>query len=177
MDEDEILQEDLRFHEDLATPRRVIDERMFKEPIRVIEHRPPISVQRTTPVAGAIQLMKQSRTGCLLVEEGGKLVGIFTERDILMKLLGTGQDLAAIPVQAVMTANPEALTDEDEIAWAIHLMSVGGFRHLPLVDSERRPIGVLSVRDVVDYIVGFFPSEVLNLPPEPGQHARIPEGG
>jgi CBS domain-containing protein len=56
-------------------------------------------------------------------------------------------------------------------------MSVGGFRHVPLVDDERRPAGILSVKDIVDYLVEHFPRDVLNIPPEPGKHSRTPEGG
>jgi CBS domain-containing protein len=54
---------------------------------------------------------------------------------------------------------------------------VGGFRHVPLVDSDGRPVGILSVKDIVDYLAEHFPREVLNIPPEPGKQPRIPEGG
>jgi CBS domain-containing protein len=55
-------------------------------------------------------------------------------------------------------------------------MSVGGYRHVPLVDGGGRPVGVVSVKDIVDYLVEHFPREVLNIPPEPGQHVRCAEG-
>jgi CBS domain-containing protein len=121
--------------------------------------------------------MKDHRMGCLLVEDGGKLIGIFTERDILTKLVGTGYDPGKVSVDGVMTRNPETLTPEDPIAFALQLMSVGGFRHVPLVDSEGRPVGILSVKDIVDYLAEHFPREILNIPPEPGKQPRIPEGG
>jgi CBS domain-containing protein len=75
-----------------------------------------------------------------------------------------------------MTRNPESLTPDDPIAFAMQLMSVGGFRHVPLVDSDGRPVGILSVKDIVDYLVEHIPGEILNIPPEPGKHARVPEG-
>jgi CBS domain-containing protein len=121
--------------------------------------------------------MKEHRIGCVLVEQGGKLVGIFTERDILTKLVGTGYDPAKVLVDGVMTRDPETLTLDDPIAFAMQLMNVGGFRHVPLVDDERRPVGILSVKDIVDYLVEHFPRDVLNIPPEPGKHSRTPEGG
>ena len=105
------------------------------------------------------------------------MVGIFTERDILTKLVGTGYDPARVQVDGVMTRNPETLTPDDPIAYAMQIMSVGGFRHVPLVDADQRPVDILSVKDIVDYVVEHFPREILNIPPEPGKHARIPEGG
>jgi CBS domain-containing protein len=121
--------------------------------------------------------MKEHRVGCVLVEAEGRLLGIFTERDILTKLVGTGYDPAKALVDGVMTRNPETLTTEDPIAFALHRMSVGGFRHLPLVDAAGRPVGILSVKDIVDYLAEHFPEEILNIPPEPGKQPRIPEGG
>jgi len=121
--------------------------------------------------------MKEHRVGCVLVEAEGRLLGIFTERDILTKLVGTGYDPATVKVDGVMTRNPETLTPEDPIAFALHRMSVGGYRHLPLMDTAGRPVGILSVKDIVDYLAEHFPEEILNIPPEPGKQPRIPEGG
>jgi CBS domain-containing protein len=121
--------------------------------------------------------MKEYRVGCVLVEKEGRLLGIFTERDILTKLVGTGYDPAKVQVDEVMTRDPETLTSDDPIAFAMQRMSVGGFRHVPLVDPNGRPVGILSVKDIVDYLAEHFPREVLNIPPEPGKQPRIPEGG
>jgi CBS domain-containing protein len=76
-----------------------------------------------------------------------------------------------------MTRQVETLTPDDPIAFALQRMSVGGFRHVPLVDAAGRPVGILSVKDIVDYFAENFPREVLNIPPEPGKQPRIPEGG
>jgi CBS domain-containing protein len=175
--EETIYDEDLRY-EDEAGPHKAIDERLFREAIKTLHLRAGrVAVPLGTTIGEAARVMKERRIGCVLVEDGGKLVGIFTERDILTKLVGTGYDPAKVRVDGVMTRNPETLTPEDPIAFAMQLMSVGGFRHVPLVDADRRPVGILSVKDIVDYLVEHFPREVLNIPPEPGKHARIPEGG
>ena len=67
-----------------------------------------------------------------------------------------------------MTPDPECLTPGDRIAYALNKMSVGGFRHIPLVDEDGRPVGVVAMRNIVDFVVDLFPGEVLNLPPSPG---------
>ena len=121
--------------------------------------------------------MQQHRVGYVIVVDGGRLVGILTERDILNKVLGKMQDLGTVTVDAVMTPDPEVLTLDDAIVYALQKMSVGGFRHVPLVDAQRRPVGILSVKNVVDWVVSFFPEHVLNVPPEPGRLPQRPEGG
>jgi CBS domain-containing protein len=178
MDTEETVYDEYLRYEDEETSPKVLDTRIFQEPIQALHLRAGrVAVPLGTTIGEAARVMKERRIGCVLVEEGGRLVGIFTERDILTKLVGTGYDPAKVQVDAVMTRNPETLTPDDPIAFAMQLMSVGGFRHVPLVDADRRPVGILSVKDIVDYLVEHFPGEVLNIPPEPGKHARIPEGG
>jgi CBS domain-containing protein len=156
---------------------RVLNQRMIREPIRTLNPRPPVSLGRTASIADAIRLMKEHRIGCALVVEGERLTGIVTERDILLKVLGTDMDVEHTPVERVMTPDPEALSPDDGIVFALNKMSVGGFRHVPLIDAQGRPVGIVSVKLIVDYIVDFFPNDVLNLPPEPGKNvAREREG-
>ena len=151
---------------------------LFAGPIGKLHRRAPQAiVGRGSSILEAVRAMRTARTGCVLVEEAGRLVGILTERDILNKLVGTGYDPAQVVVEGVMTLNPETLRLEDPIVFALQRMSVGGFRHIPLVDDEGRAVGVLSVKDIVDHLVEHFPEEILNLPPEPGRHALTAEGG
>ena len=69
-----------------------------------------------------------------------------------------------------MTANPESLRMTDSIAYALNKMSVGGYRHIPLVDNASAPVGVISVKDIINYIVRFFPKSIMNLPTLPRQN-------
>ena len=96
------------------------------------------------------------------------LTGIFTERDILLRIINRGRNPATVTLQEVMVAEPESLPCEASIAWVLNKMSVGGFRHVPAVEDEGRPVAIVSVRDVVQFLVEAFPEEVLNLPPECG---------
>lgn len=156
---------------------RVFDQRMIREPIRTLNPGPPVTVTRTTAMAEAVDLMKNRGIGCVLVIDAGRLTGIVTERDVLLKVVGSRCDLETATVADFMTPDPEALRPQDGIAFALNKMSVGGFRHVPLVDDYQRPVGVVSMRMIVDYLVEFFPREVLNLPSEPGKNlAREREG-
>jgi CBS domain-containing protein len=154
----------------------VLDERMIREPIFVLRPRTPLSLPPSASVREAIRLMREHRIGCLLVVERERLAGILTERDLLLKLETASLDR---PVHEFMTPEPEVLAPTDPIVYALNKMSVGGFRHVPLVDDAQRPVGIVSVKDIVDYIVDFFPHEVLNVPHDPArEHAwRGRDGG
>lgn len=147
-----------------ATVRKVLDSRTIHEPIRLLNPRTPLTVTSTATLRDAVAIMREHHIGCVLVVDAGRLVGILTERDLLNKM--ESADLSE-PVGAFMTHDPETLEPDDPIVWALNRMSVGGYRHVPLVDRDGRPVGVLSVKDVVHYIVALFPNEVLTLPPDP----------
>lgn len=147
---------------------KTLDSTVLQEPITQLDLRAAaVCVEEETEVAEAIRLMQKHHIGCVLVQAKGVLVGIFTERDVIHKLLRTTKDLRALPVGAFMTPDPETLTMTDSIAFALHKMNVGGFRHIPLVDERQHPVGVVSVKDIVDYLAEFFPNEIMNLPPRP----------
>lgn len=148
---------------------------ILREPIRGLEPHDPICVHPETPLRGAITAMNDARIGCALVMEGDRLVGILTERDILKKVVGQ-LDLDS-PVERIMTQNPETVGMDDGIAYALNKMHVGGYRHIPVLDRQGRPVGVVSMRDFVKFIVSLFPAAVLNVPPEPGLAARELHGG
>ncbi len=166
---EEWIDEDLDLLGGRDKARRVLDQRMIHEPIRSLNPRSPLSVAPSATLAEAVRLMREHRIGCVLVVEGERLTGIITERDLLLKLEQGGLDR---PVSDLMTREPETLSAEDPIVYALNKMSVGGFRHVPLVDRARHPVGIISVKDIVDYIVDFFPNEVLTVPPDPAQGER-----
>ncbi len=110
----------------------------------------PQTVDPRMPVSEAIRQMHESNTDCLLVTEGGKLVGIFTDRDAVVKVAGKRQD--AFDVRDFMTPDPVVLRHNDTIAVAIHKMAIGEFRHIPIVE-DGRPIGVVAAADVFRHLV------------------------
>jgi CBS domain-containing protein len=138
---------------------------------------PVITCERTASARQAIEIMQRERIGCVLVVDRDRLIGVFTERDVLTKVAAQDVDIDHVPVAALMTSDPECLTADNELVYALNQMSVGGYRHVPLIDDKGRPTGVVSMRDIIDYLAGLFPQYVLNLPPFP-EHGipRSPEG-
>ncbi|HEX6386644.1 MAG TPA: CBS domain-containing protein [Anaerolineae bacterium] len=131
----------------------VIQDRLTEDPIAALAPNVPITVDASTSLAKAIRRMNAHNIGCLLVTDANdKLVGVFTERDVLMRVAGLVEDLSKVTVGDYMTPDPLALTADLAIANALHLMSVHGFRHVPLVDEENRPEGIISFRDVIRYL-------------------------
>jgi CBS domain-containing protein len=160
-----------------AEADRTFDERMLKAPVGVLEPRAPIVVEPQTPVLEAVALMQEHKVGCVLVTRASKLKGIFTERDVLTTVVGRAVEPAKTPVRKLMTPNPEYLRLTDSIAHALNKMSLGGYRHVPIVDKALAPVGVISVRDIITYLVRFFPKSVMNLPTLPrGNYAKEREG-
>ena len=98
-----------------------------------------------------INQMKQARLGCALVLDDGKLVGIFTERDLLNKLTGSATLPLTTPVKQLMTQNPEVLLESDSIAIALNKMSLGRYRHVPVQRSDGSYC-VTSIKHVLKYL-------------------------
>jgi CBS domain-containing protein len=138
----------------------------LNDTIAALEPAEPICLRETATVAEAIARMLERRhAGVLVVDDARRLTGIFTERDVLTRVAGVARDAARTALHDVMTPNPEALSVTDRIAYAVHSMSVAGYRTVPLVDAERRPVGVVTVSDVIRWLAHLYPEAVLNLPP------------
>jgi CBS domain-containing protein len=126
-------------------------------------------------VADAVALMRRHGVGCLLVCEGPRLVGIFTERDLLRRVMAAGLPLTT-PVSAVMTPDPVVVSPREPVSAAIRRMQEGGYRHLPVVEEAGKAVGILSVKRIIHYVVEHFPADVYNLPPDPDAVPRNAEG-
>ena len=153
---------------DGKTHRPLIERAIATEDIRALGLGPAITVPADATLNDVVRKLQEEHIGCVLVTgPDGKLQGIFTERDLLTKVALQPIDWGRERVSDYMTPDPESLRVDDRIAWALKLMHVGGYRHVPLTDVEGRPVGVVSIRDIVEFIVDLFPSPVLNLPPDP----------
>ena len=153
-----------------------LGEAILDAPIRALDPRPAVSVVETATIREAIGLMIERGVGAVLLVRDGRAVGIFSERDVMRRVVMSGVALER-PVIEVSTRNPETLGLDDGIAFALNRMVVGGFRHIPIVDQAGAPLAVLSQREIVAFIVSLLPARVLNLPPEPKLEARSEDGG
>jgi CBS domain-containing protein len=149
--------------------------RLRETKIRHLPLRPPALVERGQSLRDAVEAIKSKHLGCALVCDQGRLVGIFTERDLLNKVLGKSVSYD-LPVDGFMTPDPARLSLEDTVEAAMQLMREGDYRNIPLVDGEGRTAGVVTVRDLITYLAEHFPKEALNLPPISDQHLARPEG-
>jgi CBS domain-containing protein len=125
---------------------------MRKRPVRSILRRrrlgPELVAARADEtVCDAAKRMAENKCGSILIMDRERLLGIFTERDLLVRVVATGRNPAETRLDEVMTTDIETIDGDESIEEAIRRMDEGAFRHLPVVDSER-VLGVLSVRDI-----------------------------
>lgn len=145
------------------------------EKIQSLKLRTPLLAQRTSSLKDVLVKMKEEKKGYAVVVEGRQVVGIFTERDVLTRVVEQKLDLTT-PIEKLMTQAPKVLKNSDTVADAIRLMSQGSYRHVPLVDEAGEVTGLLGVRDLIQYLAEHYPYEIYNLPPDPQQVMQTPEG-
>lgn len=114
----------------------------------IIEQQEIATAPGSTTVSEAARLMRQKQVGAVMVVEEGRLVGVFTERDALFRVLAEGRDAQTTHLADVMTRNPQTIHPDKPFPDALHLMYEGGFRHVPVVEDSR-PIGMISARDAL----------------------------
>jgi CBS domain-containing protein len=136
---------------DIPSAKDGLQQVLVETPLREVGLLPPNLVSPGDSVLAAIRLMQETRHGSVLVVENGKLVGIFTERDVLDRLAGEDVDLAKLPVQVVMTPKPQYLGEDDALAFAVHRMAVGHYRHIPVL-RDGHPVGFVSIRGVLKFL-------------------------
>jgi CBS domain-containing protein len=152
-------------------------ERSLRElEVLALELQPPLVLDSNSRVADVIETMRRCDMGYALLETDGRLAGIFTERDVFLSVLGNDSILEE-PIAQHMTADPERVKAGDPVWQVIVMMHAGGYRQVPVADSEDRILGCVRHKDIAGYLVDHYAAHVLNLPPDPEQVARTPEGG
>jgi CBS domain-containing protein len=134
-----------------------------------------VAVSPYTPLSQAIEAMKNDEGGCVIISDDGRVAGIFTERDLLNRVLGEQVDLES-PISQWMQSAVETLSSEATIGEAVRLMHEKGFRNIPLV-KKGELVGSVSVFDIITYLAECYPKETMNLPPLPAQVMDTVDGG
>jgi len=149
---------------------------LLNDKIVSLKMAPPLCVASGASVRQVIETVQRHRVGAVLVCEGKRLVGIMTERDVLMKVIARDVEYDE-PVDKFMTPSPRTLTPDRTLGEAITLMNREGFRNIPIVDAETgEAVALFRIRDIIHHLAESFPEHVLNLPPRPHQKMLTPEG-
>jgi len=134
-----------------------------------------IAISPHTPLSQAIEAMKTDEGGCVIISDDGRVAGIFTERDLLTKVLGENANLDS-PISEWMQPKVETLSPDATIGEAVRLMNEKSFRNIPLV-KKGELIGSISVFDIIGYLAECYPKATMNLPPLPEQVMDTVDGG
>jgi len=135
----------------IRVPASSVEADLLRDRIEILWPKSPSTVPPDKPVGQVLKKMVAEGIGCAMVVDGDKLVGIFSERDALMKLNTDASRLLDKPISQFMTPRPVTLETNDKIAFAIHKMNVGGYRHLPIMFCGKLA-GVISIRDILRYL-------------------------
>lgn len=136
----------------LPVPATLVERSLLKDRVKILQSRQPLVVSPTMPVREVLRLLVDNRVGCVIVVEKGAVAGIFTERDVLLKLGDKATEQGDRPVSDFMTTTVQSLPPTAKIAFAVHRMDMGGYRHVPIINSDGQPVGMLSVRDILNYL-------------------------
>jgi CBS domain-containing protein len=160
MSEDSKTEElDLRERADKLSPVR----RACQQRVRVLPTDDYVAVSPYTPLSHAIEAMKNDEGGCVIVSDDGRVAGIFTERDLLTKVIGQNIDMES-PISEWMQRSVETLSPDATVGDAVRLMNEKSFRNIPLV-RKGELVGSISVFDIITYLAESYPKETMNLPP------------
>ncbi len=125
------------------------DDPQLSRPLADLPLKQPIVLPPEASAGEAIERMRDGHEGCVFVEDDSEgIVGVFTERDVTVRIAARGRDPKRTRLEDVMTRQPTALQKDDPLSWALHRMGVDGYRHIPVLD-DRRLIGFLSIRTVL----------------------------
>ncbi len=129
-----------------------LERALAEQQVSAIQHQPYASVSPETTVAEAVARLSEMQVACLLVEEEGKLVGVFSDRDALDKVSLEFNDIKDHPVRDAMTSDPIYVYEHDSAAAALSVMAVSGYRHVPVVDIDLNLVGIVSPQRVTAFL-------------------------
>jgi CBS domain-containing protein len=136
----------------LTPPATTVERALLSDRVSLFQGRQPLMVSPRTTVKEVLRLLADNRVGCSLVVENGKSIGIFTERDVLLKIGDRAAEIGSRPISEFMTSQVESLPPTAKIAFAVQRMDHGGYRHVPVVNEQGQTVGIFSVRDILGYL-------------------------
>lgn len=124
---------------------------MFDQ-VKSLKQHPPVTIGHKATISQAIDLMATANLGALLViDDAGRLLGIFSERDLLKRVVGLPEDYRDLPITQFMTARPECVQTTDTLNFVLQKMDAGGYRHVPVLE-DGKPVSIISARDMLRFV-------------------------
>jgi CBS domain-containing protein len=160
---------------DVAIAKIEVSQHARRDKVSLMETDDYVCLEPSDPLSKAVEVMKQDEGGCAIVCEHGRVVGIFTERDVLTKIIGTQVEMND-PVSKWMSPVVSTLSPDATIGEAVAMMTDKSFRNIPLV-KDGQLAGSISVFDVISYLAESYPKETMNLPPNTDQVMDSEHGG
>jgi len=172
---DDFIDEEFQIMNEQDT-EAVLSSSSFEESISALPLKKAITFNEECSVSEVVNMMQEKNIGSVILTKDDKVTGIFTERDVLMKIINKKIDFTIKPVKEFMTKSPQCLRKEDMIAYVLNNMHVGGYRHIPIVDKDHKPESMVSIKDILSYIFDHFPNEISHQTGEPFRGEKGREG-
>jgi len=148
----------------------------LKDPVRTLA-KECVTRSEDNSLEEIFDAFQRYSTSCVVLTKNKEVSGIFTERDIVLNVLGRNLNFSESTIRKYMTPDPHTLRMGDPVSFALNMMVDGGFRHIPVVDKDNQPRGIISIMDIVEHLGHVFHKEVMNLPPRPLRKQSKQEGG
>lgn len=137
---------------DAPTPDNAVERSVMYDQVRSLKQQAPVTIGQTATIGDAMAMMLSTNVGAILVvDDAGLLIGIFSERDLLKKIVGNVNEYENLPITHFMTPRPECVTATDTLNFVLQKMDAGGYRHVPVLENGR-PVGIISSRDMLRFL-------------------------
>ncbi len=137
---------------DLPQPENQVERSIMYDQVKSLKQHPPVIIEQTATIRDAMEMMTHTNVGAILIVDGqGHLIGIFSERDLLKKIVGVQADYENLPITQFMTPRPECVTTTDTLNFVLQKMDAGGYRHVPVLENGK-PVSIISARDMLRFL-------------------------
>lgn len=137
---------------DLPRPENKVERSLMYDQVKSLKQNPPVIMSQSGTIGDAMGLMVSETVGAILiVDDAGRLVGIFSERDMLKKIVGAVADYTELPITQFMTPRPESVLTTDTLNFVLQKMDAGGYRHVPVLE-DGKPVSIISARDMLRFL-------------------------
>jgi CBS domain-containing protein len=137
---------------DLPQPENPVERSVMFDQVKSLKQHPPVTIDQAATIGHAMELMSAANVGAVLVvDDAGRLLGIFSERDLLKRIAGLQDGYRTLPITQFMTARPECVTTTDTLNFVLQKMDAGGYRHVPVLE-DGKPVSIISARDMLRFV-------------------------